>query len=306
MARPPRLPPGDQGDWPEPPPRRAPAHAPRVEPERAETFISWRALVIGAVAAVLVAIGGIYVARTLASDDATAEAQADGQPPLIRAPDQPWRERPEQAGGLALEGADRTLYDAGQGADPIGELALDAAPVDPEPRDPPAAPPRDLLAQTGNPEAGDVAVIDTLPGAPPAPAPPEPLLPPARAGTASVARSETPPPARAEGPPPARAEAPRPATAPAADTAAMATSAGGAPLLQLGAFSSRAAARAAWGSFSGRFSYLAGLEPVVEPVEREGQTLWRLKASGTGSAARARDLCARLRVAGEDCLVVGN
>jgi len=80
-----------------------------------------------------------------------------------------------------------------------------------------------------------------------------------------------------------------------------ATSAG--QTLQLGAFSSEARARAAFKELSARFSYLAGLEPLILPVASDGRTLYRLRTS-TGSADVARDVCARLKVAGEACSVV--
>lgn len=71
--------------------------------------------------------------------------------------------------------------------------------------------------------------------------------------------------------------------------------------VQLGAFSSQAAANNAWRALAGRFSYLAPLSHSVIPVESGGRTLYRLRASGPGAA----DVCRRLRVAGEDCAVVG-
>lgn len=82
-----------------------------------------------------------------------------------------------------------------------------------------------------------------------------------------------------------------PATAPA----------GGGATIQLGAFSSGASANSAWTALAGRFRYLAPLNRSVIPVQSGGRTLYRLRASGPGAA----DICRRLRVAGEDCSVVG-
>ena len=39
------------------------------------------------------------------------------------------------------------------------------------------------------------------------------------------------------------------------------------------------------------------------PVESDGKTLYRLRAQAAGTAA-AKDICGRLRVAGEPCTVV--
>ena len=89
-------------------------------------------------------------------------------------------------------------------------------------------------------------------------------------------------------------EAPRPA-APAAS--------GAGQVLQLGAFSSNARAREAFKSLSTRYAYLAGMEPVILPVASDGKTLYRLRTTAATPQA-ARDICGRLRVAGEACSVV--
>jgi hypothetical protein len=73
--------------------------------------------------------------------------------------------------------------------------------------------------------------------------------------------------------------------------------AAGGPAIQLGAFSSEAAAQNAWRNLSGRFRYLAPLSHSVSTVAAGGRTLYRLRASGPGSA----DICRRLEVAGETC-----
>jgi hypothetical protein len=72
------------------------------------------------------------------------------------------------------------------------------------------------------------------------------------------------------------------------------------PTIQLGAFSSQAAAQNAWRNLSGRFRYLAPLTHSVSPVQAGGRTLYRLRASGAGAA----DICRRLEVAGETCATV--
>jgi len=72
------------------------------------------------------------------------------------------------------------------------------------------------------------------------------------------------------------------------------------PAIQLGAFSSQAAAQNAWRALSGRFRYLAPLTHSVTPVQTGGRTLYRLRASGPG----AGDICRRLEVAGESCTPV--
>ena len=74
--------------------------------------------------------------------------------------------------------------------------------------------------------------------------------------------------------------------------------------LQLGAFSTEGRAREAWKGLAARFSYLAGLTPIILPTTRDGKTLYRLRASGAESPANAQEICAKLKVANDDCAVV--
>jgi hypothetical protein len=97
-------------------------------------------------------------------------------------------------------------------------------------------------------------------------------------------------------PPPTNAPAPK-AGAPA--TPAPAAAAGGGTI-QLGAFPNAAAAEKAWKAMSGRFAYLAPLSHSVVSANVNGKTYFRLRASGPGAAG----ICARLKVAGEQCLKV--
>lgn len=90
--------------------------------------------------------------------------------------------------------------------------------------------------------------------------------------------------------PPARPAPPTPTPTPAAG-----------PTVQLGAFSSEAAANRAWTALSARFRYLAPLSHGIVPVRQGDRTLYRLRASGPGAA----DVCGRLRAAGESCAPVG-
>jgi hypothetical protein len=77
----------------------------------------------------------------------------------------------------------------------------------------------------------------------------------------------------------------------------------GAPRIQLGAFGSKDLAESVWKKLSGRFDYVGALTHSVEPVETGGKTLFRLRAS-VASASDATATCGKLRVAGENCLVV--
>jgi len=58
-------------------------------------------------------------------------------------------------------------------------------------------------------------------------------------------------------------------------------------ILQLGAFSNPAAARAAWNRISAAGDAVAGLTPAFEAVDVDGRTLTRLKVTAAGETARA-------------------
>ena len=91
--------------------------------------------------------------------------------------------------------------------------------------------------------------------------------------------------------------APAPAATPARPAPAPAPAASG-PSIQLGAFSNPAAAENAWRAMAGRFRYLAPLGHRVVAGQSAGRTVHRLFATG----ANARDVCNRLRAAGEACI----
>lgn len=95
---------------------------------------------------------------------------------------------------------------------------------------------------------------------------------------------------------------PADALAPESKSKAPTVSPGGA-MIQLGAFSSDAAAAKAWTNLSKRFAYLAELNKSVSPAKVGSGTVYRLRVSA-GTAANASDLCGKLRVAGENCVVV--
>lgn len=92
------------------------------------------------------------------------------------------------------------------------------------------------------------------------------------------------------------------AKAPDADAEPKAAASSGA-MIQLGAFSSDAAAAKAWTNLSKRFVYLAELNKSVSPAKTGNGTVYRLRVSA-GTSANATSLCGKLRVAGENCVVV--
>ncbi|QIG79816.1 SPOR domain-containing protein [Stakelama tenebrarum] len=77
---------------------------------------------------------------------------------------------------------------------------------------------------------------------------------------------------------------------------------GGGGLIQLGAYPDTQGANGAWEMLSGKYDWLAPLGHSIEQAQRNGRTIYRLRVNA-GSFDRARELCERLKVAGESCYV---
>jgi cell division protein FtsN len=98
-----------------------------------------------------------------------------------------------------------------------------------------------------------------------------------------------------------QADAPKAAPAKAAPEAAVPAGAG---LVQVGAFSDVAIANESWAALGKRFGFMAGVNrKIVEGSGEGGRKLYRLQAV-TADAASAQQLCAKLKAAGEGCLLV--
>lgn len=231
-----------------------------------QTLIGRRAaLTLIAALLLLVALVGAGLFLVTRRADAPIDVPT-GEIPLVASPG-PWKVPAEGPGsdGVPVEGQGQIVFPAGEGLEPEAEIDPDRLPEAPQPlpREGPAGAPLDLLP------------TDEAP-----------------------AEAESPRPAEVRRAEPAPAAVPKPSEAPpSAGEAAPALPTG---TIQLGAFSSEARARATWKEMSARFPWLAGYSPAFLPVEREGQTLYRLRASGPD----ARSVCDRLRIAGEECALV--
>ncbi len=284
--------------------------AAEVEPEARHTHVTKSRLIwwIGVLVVLLLLAVALIYASVARPDDDGEFAGPGGLPGLISAPDTPYRVRPKVAGGMDVEGVGQTVYEAADGVDPGGDLDLGALPEEPMERPVAVAPVVATANLPGRPdvEAGDAAIVR-----PPVAAPKVAAGIPASksVATAPAAKAVAAVPNKT---PAARATSARlagldkqiaAATKPMASVSAPVASPIGGTVLQLGAFSSEAKAKAAWKNFTGRYGYLTGLEQAISPLERDGKTLYRLRATGAVSAGQASDLCARLKVAGEQCSV---
>ncbi len=220
-------------------------------------------LVVGILAALLVialVIGGIFWLR-----DRNA-AEGDGAE-LIAAPEQDYRVRPSEVGGMEVEGEGDAAFATSEGESPEGRINRSATPEEPVRG-------RQVAATAGENSGNN-----------------------ARGEAAGSASARIP----ASG---GRLADAAPRQANSGDGGATASAASG-RLIQLGAFSSQASANSAWSAIAGRQDFLSSLNKSITSVEAGGRTLYRLRVDA-GSAEAARSLCSRLRNASEACSVVVN
>jgi cell division septation protein DedD len=246
---------------------RLPWLEPVEEELEEEGGISSRLIILLVVGLLLVAaiIGGFLWMRS--GNDA-----GSGEGALINAPDAYYKERPAADAPDSAE--DEIVYSASKGNEVESVI--------------------DTSGTAETPVNVDRAQVAEAP----APAVPPPTVtrnaPAAAPKATAPAAPATPTPVAKAPPKPAAKPTPAPAATPA-------PSGGGSGTIQLGAFSSQAKANAAWKNLAGRFSFLSGLTQSVVPVQSGDKTLYRLRASG----GDARDICGRLRTAGESCSVIG-
>lgn len=261
------------------------------------TLVGRRTL-FGLLALIAILTIGVVVGITLVSgrDSAPIDVPAVGEEvPVLTSPG-PWKQPPSgpDVDGIPVEGQGQVIYGTGVGQETEAVIDTSALPEDPLPR------PGIGATQT----RPGIGASQTRPGTE------IEVLPAVDEALESDARIVTPAPAPApKAPKPVDTVVPKEVRAPpiqpkviTAPPAAPQASATGS-VLQLGAFSSQARARAAFKSLTDRYSYLEGLEPMIVPHESDGKTLYRLRSQAAGAAA-AKDICGRLRVAGEPCTVV--
>jgi hypothetical protein len=208
------------------------------EEEGGGSFMMLALLALGALALI---IGGIWWFTRERGD---SDLVADGS--LIEAPDQPYKEKPEDPGGKTFEGTGDTSYAVSE-----GEMR-----------------PVQLGDGAESPKPGFEAV-----GAP----------------TAASPATKAP-------------ATPTKAASPAGAAPTVATSVAAGPGVQVGAYSSRAAAEAGWTRLTGAHSALKGVKYRVVEGKADIGTVYRLQAL-PGDAAAAKSLCATLKASGQDCAV---
>lgn len=204
-------------------------------------------LVALGLAVIAAAVGGYWLYKRTGGGGGTGA--------LINAQEGDYKVKPDEPGGMKVEGEGDTVFAASEGATTNGSVNVGAMPE--------------------SPVAGKAA-----PKATPAP------TKGASRVTATVPSTSA-------------------ATKAAAPVQAAPGASAGSAVIQLGSFPSEAGAKTAWARLSKRFDYLAPLGNSVAKAEVDGKTVYRLRVN-TGSNGQARELCGKLKAAGEGCFLAAN
>jgi cell division septation protein DedD len=183
------------------------------------------------------------------------QQSSGGNGELIAAQEGDYKVKPDEPGGMKVEGEGDSVFSTSQGATSNASINMGALPE---------APVQGKAAEQATGETkGDRSARLNVPGA----------------ATTPVAAPKA-----------------MPSVAPVRNAA------GSGALIQLGAYPNEAGANTAWARLSKRFAYLAPLGKSVERAEKDGKAIWRLRVNA-GSNGQAKELCGKLKVAGESCYV---
>lgn len=231
---------------------------------------------LGALLAVLISVSGLI-------------GHHSTEVPVVTADTRPIRIKPDNPGGMKIDGAENDVFSAGSDT-ANSRLAPPAETPDakalrtmetPEPAAAQAQAPTAVAPPPPAEESAAASIADT-------PAASEPVAKP------PVAVSE-----------PATRPAPLPLAKPKVDGAGThATMSEHQAMVQLAALSSQEAARNEWQHLSKRMpALLNGKLPVFSRTERDGHTFWRVRTAGFTDAAQARIFCEQVRAKGSGCSI---
>jgi hypothetical protein len=210
-------------------------------------------------------IGGVLLLLITAS---ALKHRNSGETPVVTADTRPIRVKPDNPGGMKIDGAENDVFSAGTDT---GNAKLA-----------PAAETPDTKAwRTAPPPVAEAPPPATAVAPPPPPA---------------IVAAPKPVPAVVKPIVAAAAVPPKP-TAPPAASGHYAT-------VQLAALTSEEAARGEWQALSKRMpELLAGRQPSYSRTEHDGHTFWRVRTTGFADAAQARGFCDKVRAKGAGCSV---
>ncbi|MBO6784862.1 MAG: SPOR domain-containing protein [Alphaproteobacteria bacterium] len=246
---------------------------------------------------------------------------AESAAPVVRAPDEPFKRKPENPGGLDVPHQDKLVFNRlapGQVQEPVERLLPPPEEPAERPQPPEPAVTADAPAPESAPEASTESVVAPAQPEPPAAAPVTPVEaappPPPPPPPVDQAASTPPPspPAVSEpeemqtSAPPAAPEPPIPEPEPEPERAAAPQPApGGKWKVQMAAVSSRAAADTEWKRLQQKHNDLLGaLSLNVQTVTLQKGTFHRIQAGPLADRAAASGLCGQLKSRNQACLVV--
>ncbi len=236
---------------------------------------------LGAVLVLLISASGLIGHRSTAV-------------PVITADTQPIRVKPDNPGGMKIDGAENDVFSGGSDtadarlappAENPDARALRAAEASSSPV---------TLAPSRTTAIPQPPEIQPTIASPPVASPPVASPPVAGAAADPAARTVPAPPAK-----------PRAATEAHPSVSGHQTaSSGHETMVQLAALTSEDAARHEWQQLSKRMpDLLSGRQPVYARTERDGHTFWRVRTAGFTDIAQARTFCDRVREKGGACSV---
>jgi hypothetical protein len=224
-------------------------------------------------------LAGVLICLISAS---TFTRHRSGAVPVVTADVRPTRVKPENPGGMQIDGAENDVFSVGVNNN--NSKLAPAAEV-PDPSGMHGAP------VTTPPAVAQSASQDTSPPAPAAaplalPSPGEVVAKPPAAAVAAAGSAH-------------------PAPAPGATSSIRGASTAGRPtMVQLAAVATEQAARDEWQRMSKHMpDLLNGRQPSFSRVEHDGRTFWRLRTAGFADIAQAKSFCEHVRAKGAGCAV---
>jgi len=217
--------------------------------------------------------------------------------PVVQADASPMRVKPANPGGLQVAGVNNDIFSGGSDTD-VEKLAPPPQTPDPQalralPAPTPAAARSTERSTTERSAAEHLAAISPAreQAAATVQPPPEPVPEPvARTAVAAAALPARP--------------MDKSAHALAADHPADHAADRKAVVVQLAALTSEPAAKAEWDRMARRWPDLLGSHrPAFTKIDRDGQTLWRVRTGGFDDVAQATAFCEHLRAKGGGCSV---
>lgn len=227
------------------------------------------ALVAGGLAAGLAVLMGVW---------SLGAPRRGGGVPVVQADSRPLRVKPENPGGMEVEGQDSTAL-SGK-ADGVARLA-------PAPELPDVAALKQQAAAAAA-AAAKPAPTPAVPAPTPVVATPAPAPVPKPVQQALVTAKPT----------------PKPVPAPTVQAASTAPARSGGAQVQLAAVGSEDAAKSEWARLEHKMpDLLASRKPALSKIDRDGKTLWRVRTGGFADSGEAAVFCERVRSKGAGCTV---